>query len=93
MSLRGSQVLSATSCAAAVSAGLLYAGLVASREPQLKLIFVMFGLGVLGLVSGLIGSITFRGRDRVLSAVGFFLSVPTTIIGLMLVAVIFGQRH
>jgi hypothetical protein len=93
MSPRGSQILSATSCLAAVSAGLLYASLVGLKEPHLSLIFVLFGLGVLGLISGLAGLISLHGRDRILSIVGFLLSMPTAFIGLTLVAAIFGQRH
>lgn len=93
MSVRESQVLGATSLLAAISAGLFYIGLAVSDEPHLNLIFVFFGLGVLGVISGLTGMFFSQGRGRILPLVGFVLSIPSAVLGLMLTAVIFGQRH
>ena len=89
------QRLGAVSCAASVFAALVYAGLASSREAHLEWIFVLFGVAILGLLSGIAGLISSRGGGRipVLSIVGCILNLPTVGIGLMLVTVIFGQQH
>jgi hypothetical protein len=85
----------AMSCFAAVLAGLIYSGLASSKEPHLNWIFVLSGVAVLGLLSGIAGLFSSRGKGRmaVLSIVGCVLNLPSAVVGLMLVAVIFGQRH
>ncbi len=97
MSNRGNWTrrLGAISCFAAVIAGLIYAGLVSSEGPHLNWIFTLFGVAAVGLVAGLAGLISSRGQGRVpiLSIVGCILNLPSAFVGLMGVAVIFGQRH
>ena len=97
MSSRGNWTrrLGAISCFAAVIAGLIYAGLVSSKGPHLNWTFALFGVAAVGLVAGLAGLISSRGQGRVpiLSLVGCVLSLPSAFVGLMGVAVIFGQRH
>ena len=87
--------LGVVSCLASLSAGLIYFALRSTKEPHLDWIFVMFAVATVGVLSGIAGLISSRvkGRAAVLSAVGCVLSLPSTIVGLMLVAVILGQRH
>ena len=86
--------LGVTSCLAAVLSGIIYAGLAAAKGPHLNWIFVLFGMGVLGVLSGLAGLVSSRGEGRVpvLSIVGCVLSLPSAVVGLLLVTVILGHR-
>ena len=97
MSSRGNWTrrLGAISCFAAVIAGLIWAGLASSEGPHLNWIFTFVGVAAVGLVAGLAGLISSRGQGRVpiLSVVGCVLNLPLAFVGLMLIAVIFGQRH
>ena len=97
MSSRGSwtRKLGAISCIAALFGGIIYASLTSTKEPHLNWIFVLFGAAVLGLLAGFAGLISSRGQRRVpiLSIIGCVLNVPPAFVGLMLIAVIFGQRH
>ena len=90
-----SLALGAVSCLASLSAGLIYFALRSTKEPHLDWIFVMFAVGTVGVLAGIAGLISSRvkGKAAVLSAVGCVLSLPSTFVGLMLVAVIFGQQH
>ena len=97
MSSRGNWTrrLGAISCSAAVIAALIYAGLALSKGPYLNWIFTFSGVAAVGLVAGLAGLSASRGQGRVpiLSIVGCVLNLPSVFVGLMLIAVIFGQRH
>ena len=79
--------LGAVSCAGAVLAGLIYAGLVSSKDAHPIWIVALFGLAAFGLLSGLAGLISSRGRGRasIPSIVGLVLSLPLAYVGLMLV--------
>ncbi len=90
-----SLALGAVSCLASPLAGVIYFALRSSKEPHLDWIFVMFAVATVGVLSGIAGLISSRlkGRAAVLSAVGCVLSLPSTFVGVMLVAVIFGQQH
>lgn len=90
-----SLALGAVSCLASPSAGVIYFALQNTKEPHLGWIFVMFAVATVGVLAGIAGLISsrFKGRAAVLSAIGCALSLPSTFVGLMLVAVIFGQQH
>ena len=97
MSSRGSwtRKLGAISCIAALFPGIIYASFTWTKEPQFNLIFVLFGVAVFGFLAGLAGLISSRGQGRVpiLSIIGCVLNVPQAFWGLMLIVVVFGQRH
>lgn len=88
------QKLGAISCCAFVVAALIYISLVSSKDYHPNWIFALFGAAVVGLLSGVAGLLSSRGRGRlpVTSIVGCVLNLPVLILVLLLFTVMFGHR-
>ena len=85
--------LGATSCGAFLMAAPVYLILVSSKDYHPYLIFTMFGLVVLGLLSGIAGLISSRGEGRlpIASILGCVLNLPVVIGMLLVFTVMFGH--
>ena len=87
--------LGATSCILALLAGIVYLGLVLSKEyhPNVMLLFILSGVaGLLLGITGLVASLWQR-RVSMLSLLGIALNLAPIYLGYVFLAVIFGQQH
>ena len=85
--------LGAISCGSFVIAIPVYISLASSKDYHPNLIFAMFGIVVLGLLSGIAGLISSRGEGRlpISSIVGCVLNLPVVVAMLLVLTVMFGH--
>lgn len=85
--------LGAVSCGAFLLAAPVYLILVSSKDYHPYLIFTMFGLVVLGLLSGVAGLVSSRGEGRlsVTSIAGCVLNLSVVVGMLLVFTVMFGH--